>query len=125
MRNHLGSRASKRVGNVCQRSKKGVMLYSFAGFGPCTHATALRLHRASGPDVRHPSCSFHVGRLCVLGSWLPPRFVPCSRSMVSGTVDVDEDVARAVLDGVSRAAIRMVQVCYETIPSVTCTVLSW
>jgi hypothetical protein len=111
MRNHLGSRASKRVGNVCQRSKKGVMLCSFAGFGPCAHATALRLHRASSPGARGLSCSLHVGLLCVLRPWLPPRFVPCSRSIVSGTVDVDEDVARAVLDGVSRAAIRMVQIC--------------
>lgn len=111
MRTHSSSRASKRTGSVCQRSRKGVMVYLLGGFGPFTHSTTFQPQRATGAGVHSPSFLVHGGvrrdwrcgatssvlwPLGVTRSRLSSRLVPCSRSMVSGTTR----------SGVSRAAIR-------------------
>jgi hypothetical protein len=61
MRIHSGNRASQRTGSVCQRSRKGVIVYLVGGFGPFTHAPTLRLQRARGAGVRALKFLFHGG----------------------------------------------------------------
>jgi len=61
MRSHSGSRASRRTGSVCQRSRKGVMVYLLRGFGPLIQSTTLRFQRATGAGVRALSLFLHGG----------------------------------------------------------------